>query len=189
VDHHALLLINPHTSFFFRSELQMSSDTGLNVYGAATWGQFFIYQGFNAQAGWMLTSSGVDNVDRFAETIVPQGGKLFYRYGAALRPVGVDTVTLSYKNAGGALAQRSFAVYRTHHGPVIAATGGKWISMAADEQTNGRAGAVFSAHQGNRLRVLLDRCGAASQFFKRHDLCRYQRRDRVFASAIHPQAG
>ena len=43
----ALLLINPHTSFFFRSELQMCSDEGLDVYGAATWGQFFIYQGFN----------------------------------------------------------------------------------------------------------------------------------------------
>ena len=52
---HALLLINPHTSFFFRSELQMSSDQGLNAYGAATWGQFFIYQGFNEHAGWMHT--------------------------------------------------------------------------------------------------------------------------------------
>src|SRR5579864_116802 len=38
VDHHALLLINPHTSFFFRSELQVSSDDGLNAYGAVTWG-------------------------------------------------------------------------------------------------------------------------------------------------------
>src|SRR5256886_4907510 len=51
--HHALLLINPHTSFFFRSELQMVSDEGLNAYGAATWGQFFIYQGFNDRVGWM----------------------------------------------------------------------------------------------------------------------------------------
>lgn len=31
VDGHALLLINPHTSFFFRSELQMSSDAGLDA--------------------------------------------------------------------------------------------------------------------------------------------------------------
>src|SRR5581483_3883652 len=50
---HALLLINPHTSFFFRSELQMVSDEGLNAYGASTWGQFFIYQGFNDHVGWM----------------------------------------------------------------------------------------------------------------------------------------
>ena len=85
---HALLLINPHTSFFFRSELQVTSSEGLNVYGAATWGQFFIYQGFNEHAGWMHTSSGVDNVDEFAETIVTGAdGKRSYRYGKELRPV------------------------------------------------------------------------------------------------------
>jgi acyl-homoserine-lactone acylase len=85
-DGHALLLINPHTSFFFRSEQQVTSDEGLNAYGAATWGQFFIYQGFNAKAGWMHTSSGVDNVDEFAETIVPAtGGARAYRYGSCGR--------------------------------------------------------------------------------------------------------
>src|SRR2546425_3247125 len=31
-NHHALLWINPHTSFYFRSELQMVSDEGLNAY-------------------------------------------------------------------------------------------------------------------------------------------------------------
>src|SRR3984885_15050787 len=46
VQHHALLLINPHTSFFFRPELQMVSNEGLDAYGAGPWGQFFIYQGF-----------------------------------------------------------------------------------------------------------------------------------------------
>src|SRR5204863_8074283 len=65
----SLLLINPHTSWYFRSEQQVTSDEGLNVYGAATWGQFFIYQGFNPHAGWMHTSSGVDAVDEFAEEI------------------------------------------------------------------------------------------------------------------------
>ncbi|HLZ85262.1 MAG TPA: penicillin acylase family protein [Caulobacteraceae bacterium] len=127
---HALLLINPHTSFFFRSELQMTSDEGLNVYGAATWGQFFIYQGFNAHAGWMHTSSGVDNVDRFAETIVRKDGRIFYRYGAALRPVTVSKIALSYRTLGGGRATRTFTVYHTHHGPIIAASGDKWISMA-----------------------------------------------------------
>ena len=69
----SLLLINPHTSFYFRSELQMTSDQGLDAYGAATWGQFFIYQGFNLHAGWMHTSSGVDNVDEFAEKVERRG--------------------------------------------------------------------------------------------------------------------
>src|SRR5258708_19259301 len=59
-DGHALLLINPHTSFFFRSELQMTSDQGLNAYGAATWGQFFVYQGFNEHPGSMPTTNRPD---------------------------------------------------------------------------------------------------------------------------------
>ncbi len=83
----ALLLINPHTSFFFRSEQQVTSDEGLNAYGAATWGQFFIYQGFNSQAGWMHTSSGVDNVDEFAEKVEKSGDGFCYRYGKDCRPL------------------------------------------------------------------------------------------------------
>lgn len=127
---HALLLINPHTSFFFRSELQMTSGEGLNAYGAATWGQFFIYQGFNERAGWMHTSSGVDVVDEFLETIVEQGGRRFYRYGSELRPVVTDTITVPYRTAGGEMARRTFEVYRTHHGPVVRAVDGKWVAVA-----------------------------------------------------------
>jgi len=130
VDGHALLLINPHTSFFFRSELQMSSDEGLDAYGAVTWGQFFIYQGFNPHVGWMHTSTGVDVVDEFAETIVHKGGKLFYRYGKELRPVTSRQITLSYRAKDGALAQRSFTAYVTHHGPIVRDLGGKWIAEA-----------------------------------------------------------
>ena len=101
-DGHALLLINPHTSFFFRSELQMTSAAGLNAYGAATWGQFFVYQGFNGKAGWMHTSSGVDNVDEFAETVsFGSDGKRVYQYGRESRPVTVKLVTLLYRKADG----------------------------------------------------------------------------------------
>lgn len=128
---HALLLINPHTSFFFRSELQVTSGEGLNAYGAATWGQFFIYQGFNEHAGWMHTSSGTDNVDEFAETIVTSAdGKRSYRYGKELRPVTTKVVTLSYRAANGTLAQRRFTTYATHHGPIVREADGKWIAFA-----------------------------------------------------------
>jgi acyl-homoserine-lactone acylase len=130
-NHHALLLINPHTSFFFRSELQMTSNEGLNAYGAATWGQFFIYQGFNAKAGWMHTSSGIDNVDEFAESIVTgSDGALSYRYGDELRPVSVKTIVLSYRTTNGSMATRSFTTYATHHGPIVRSADGKWIAFA-----------------------------------------------------------
>src|SRR5207248_11422011 len=79
VNHHALLLINPHTSFFFRAELQVVSEQGLDAYGAVTWGQIFVYQGFNDRAGWMHTSSGVDAIDEYLETAVKKGNRYFYR--------------------------------------------------------------------------------------------------------------
>jgi acyl-homoserine-lactone acylase len=129
-DGHALLLINPHTSFYFRSELQMRSDQGLDAYGAATWGQFFIYQGFNERIGWMHTSTGVNNVDFFAETIVRRNGLLYYRYGSELRPVIVSRITVPYRTAQGSIASHSFTVYRTHHGPIVARLGQKWIAAA-----------------------------------------------------------
>lgn len=127
---HALLLINPHTSFFFRSELQMSSDEGLDAYGAVTWGQFFIYQGFNKHVGWMHTSTGADVVDEFAETIVKKDGKPFYRYGKELRAVTSHEIVVPYRAADGTRAARTFTVYGTQHGPVVRTEGDRWIAVA-----------------------------------------------------------
>ncbi|MDI1241780.1 MAG: penicillin acylase family protein [bacterium] len=127
-DGKALLLINPHTSFYFRSELQMTSDEGLNAYGASTWGQFFIYQGFNERLGWMHTSSEVDAIDEWLETIVKKGDQYSYKHGTAERPVTAKTITVQYKSGGG-LSKKTFVTYRTHHGPVIRAEGDKWVSI------------------------------------------------------------
>jgi acyl-homoserine-lactone acylase len=126
----ALLLINPHTSFFFRSELQMTSSEGLNAYGAATWGQFFIYQGFNERAGWMHTSSGVDVVDEFLETVREENGRFVYRHGNEDRPITVSSIEVPYRAADGSLTSRSFQVYRTHHGPIVRREGDKWVAFA-----------------------------------------------------------
>jgi acyl-homoserine lactone acylase PvdQ len=128
VDHHALLLINPHTSFFFRSELQMVSEQGLDAYGAATWGQFFIYQGFNNRAGWMHTSSGVDAVDEYLETVMKKGDRYVYKYGNGERPVTAKEITVRYKSSA-SMADKKFTVYYTHHGPVIREANGKWVSI------------------------------------------------------------
>ncbi|WP_174274041.1 penicillin acylase family protein [Sphingomonas bacterium] len=129
-DGRALLLINPHTSFYFRSVLQMTSGEGLNAYGASTWGQFFIYQGFNPSIGWMHTSTGADSIDTFTETIVRQDDKFFYRYGSALRPVRVVPITLRYRQADGTMAVKQVATYRTHHGPIVAKSGEKWLATS-----------------------------------------------------------
>ena len=131
--HHALLLINPHTSFFFRSELQMVSEEGLNAYGAVTWGQFFIYQGFNDRVGWMHTSSGVDAIDEYLETVLEKGGRFYYKYGAGERPVVAAEITVPYRTVQG-MAEKKFTVYRTHHGPIVRETDGKWVSVRLMEE-------------------------------------------------------
>ena len=128
-DHRSLLLINPHTSFYFRSELQMASEEGLDAYGAVTWGQFFIYQGFNTRAGWMHTTSGVDAIDEYLETVTKKGDRFYYKYGKEERAVASKEITIPYKTDHG-IAERKFTVYRTHHGPVISEDRGKWVSIS-----------------------------------------------------------
>ncbi|MGI4733143.1 MAG: penicillin acylase family protein [Janthinobacterium lividum] len=127
---HALLLINPHTSFFFRSELGMESDAGLHAYGASTWGQFFLYQGWNEHLGWMHTSSGVDTVDEFANTAALTRTCCSYVYGGRTRPFLSRPVTLSYRLPDGTLATRTFTTWYDHRGPVVRTQGGKWVSVA-----------------------------------------------------------
>ena len=124
----ALLLINPHTSFFFREELQMTSDEGLNAYGAVTWGQFFVYQGFNATAGWMHTSSNNDAIDEFAVTATQTADGYTYAYDAAQRRMVTERIALSVRD-GERMTTREFTVYRTHHGPVVREADGKWIAV------------------------------------------------------------
>ncbi|MCG6963188.1 MAG: penicillin acylase family protein [Acidobacteria bacterium] len=129
-DGHALLLINPHVTFYFRDETHMSSDQGLDAYGASTWGQFFVYQGFNEHVGWMHTSTGVDAVDEFAETVVRKGGRYFYRFGEQLLPVKTRAITIRYLGENGTMKSRTFTGYFTQHGPIVAKEDGKWIAEA-----------------------------------------------------------
>ena len=125
----ALLLINPHTSFYFRSEVQMVSQQGLNAYGAVTWGQFFVYQGFNQNCGWMHTSSQADSMDEYLETIEKKNGAFFYKYGGKLRPVKVEKVSLPYRY-GTKILRRAYTMYRTHHGPIVGQKAdNQWVAV------------------------------------------------------------
>ena len=123
----AMLLINPHTSFYFRGEVHVVSDEGLNAYGAVTWGQFFVYQGFNENTGWMHTSTRLDFMDEFIEQVERIDGKLMYRYGEEWRPVEVTEVTLKYLD-GAEMSERTFPMYHTHHGPVTHTIDDQWVA-------------------------------------------------------------
>ncbi len=124
----ALLLINPHTSFYFRSEVHMVSEEGLNAYGAVTWGQFFIYQGFNDHCGWMHTSSDADVMDEYLESVEQKGESYSYRYGNETRPMRARRVMQTYKD-GSTFKQKPVTLYWSHHGPIIGERNGKWMAM------------------------------------------------------------
>jgi acyl-homoserine-lactone acylase len=125
---HALLMINPHTSFYFRPEIHMVSEEGLNAYGAVTWGQFFIYQGFNDRVGWMHTSGGGDVIDEYLETVVGATARFFYKYGAerTRRAREVHRAAVQDRERHGS---RTVTAYFTHHGPVIREQDGKWVAV------------------------------------------------------------
>lgn len=125
---HSMLLINPHTSFYFRPEVNVVSEEGLNAYGAVTWGQFFVYQGFNNRVGWMHTSGGGDVIDEFLETVTNVGGKYVAKWGTTQRPLTVKQIVLPYKS-GNTMASKTITAYFSSHGPIVREANGKWVAV------------------------------------------------------------
>ena len=130
----ALLYINPHVTFYFRPEVHMVSEEGLNAYGAVTWGQFFVYQGFNEHCGWMHTSSEADVADLYEETIVKNNEGIFYSHDKNLKPITTQSTSISYKTNAG-IVKKDFKIYKTHHGPIMAMQNDKWISMQSNNRS------------------------------------------------------
>lgn len=129
----SILYINPHVTFYFRPEVHMVSEEGLNAYGAVTWGQFFIYQGFNEHCGWMHTSSAVDAADTYIEKISKKDNGWVYEYDGTLKPVLQKKISIAAKKETG-LETISFTALFTHHGPVMAKRDGQWLSVRADNR-------------------------------------------------------
>jgi acyl-homoserine lactone acylase PvdQ len=130
----AILYINPHVTFYFRPEVQMVSEEGLNVYGAVTWGQFFVYQGFNEHCGWMHTSSGVDAADTYVEKVSTKDNGWVYEYNHTLKPVITKKIPLQYRPDNAIPVAKTFTVLYTHHGPIMARRNGQLLSMHADNR-------------------------------------------------------
>jgi acyl-homoserine lactone acylase PvdQ len=126
--HHAILYINPHVTFYFRPEVHIISDEGLNAYGAVTWGQFFVYQGFNEHCGWMHTSSYADVSDAYIEKIISKNNQLFYEYNGEEKPVLHKKITLHYRDNDSMKTKIIDALF-TGHGPVMAKRNGEYISV------------------------------------------------------------
>lgn len=133
----AILYINPHVTFYFRPEVHMISEEGLNAYGAVTWGQPFVYQGFNQNCGWMHTSSQADISDAYIEKLVSKKGKWYYEYDGKLKPVIKKLIQIKYKTESG-YSTKSFNALYTHHGPIMTKRDGNYLSLKHNNRdTNG----------------------------------------------------
>ena len=115
-----MLLFNPHVSVYHRLEAHLVSEEGLDVFGAVSKGQFFVYHGFNHNCGWMHTSSGTDTQDAFLVKLKEEDGRKMYSYGQEWRPVSTRNITVPYKDEDGTVRERTFEVDYTHHGPIVA---------------------------------------------------------------------
>ncbi len=129
----AILYINPHVTFYFRPEVHVVSEQGLNAYGAVTWGQFFVYQGFNEYCGWMHTSANVDVADMYAEKMSGSGKNMMYEYNNEKRAVKQKQISIKVKQ-GNELITKTFTTYATHHGPVMAKRNGQYISVRSSNR-------------------------------------------------------
>ncbi|MEO5500895.1 MAG: penicillin acylase family protein, partial [Ginsengibacter sp.] len=131
--HHSILYINPHVTFYFRPEVHMISEDGLNAYGAVTWGQFFVYQGFNEHCGWMHTSSYTDISDSYTESLNLKNNKWLYLYDGKELPATIKKITINYLDSG-KIASKNFDAIYTIHGPVMAERNGQYISVRSNNR-------------------------------------------------------
>jgi acyl-homoserine-lactone acylase len=153
----ALLYINPHVPFYFRSEMHMVSEEGLNVYGAVTWGQMFIYQGFNEHAGWMHTSSYADVADVYEETVKQENGKWFYLYENKWLPVEERKIAIVLPNKVNTdftlnPYQKTFTTYKTNHGPIMGSHNGKWLSLSENNRSLNALMECWTRTKANNLK-------------------------------------
>ncbi len=128
---HAMLLINPHLSFFGAGQVyegHVHSDEGWNFTGYTRFGFPFPYVGHNDDLGWVSTDNSADLEDVYAETFDDPARPLAYRYGAGHKLATERVEEIRVKTDSGVEVRR-FKMIKTHHGPVLAVRDGKLLAI------------------------------------------------------------
>ena len=131
----------------------------------------------------MHTSSGVDVVDEFLETVTERDRRFFYRYGDEERPVFTDTITVPYRTDDGRMAERTFVTFRTHHGPIVREQDGKWVAVALMERP---VAALMQSFQRTKAKTF-------AEFMETMELRANSSNNTIYADAdgtiayLHPQ--
>lgn len=128
---YAMLFINPHLPFFGSGQVyegHVHSDEGWNFTGYTRFGFPFPYVGHNENGGWVSTDNAADLTDVYRETFDDPARPLAYRYGKEYRMATERVAEIKVKTPSG-LETRRFNMRKTHHGPVIAASEGKLLTL------------------------------------------------------------
>lgn len=136
----SMLLINPHVSFFGdgqRYEAHLISHQGLNVSGFAMFGDFYIWSGFNNNAGWSHTNTASDYEDVYLEHFNHPTDPSMYQYGMGYKKEIQWQDTLLYKD-GGELKKKIFLFRKTHHGPIVAKHDSLWVTVKNASDNEGK---------------------------------------------------
>ena len=128
---HAMLFINPHQPFFGTGqwyEGHVHSDEGWDMSGASFFGSALPTIGHNEFLGWSHTVNAPDIVDVWEETFDKPGDPLAYKYDGGYKKATQWTDTVKVKSDTG-MIERKFTFRKTHHGPIVARRGDKWLSV------------------------------------------------------------
>lgn len=120
-DGHAILLIDPHLSWWGPSRFwEMRIHAGeLKGSGVGLAGSPYIGLGHNGHIAWAMTTGGPDTADVFALTLNPDDpGR--YRYDDGWRDIEAHTVSLEFPDG----SSRDYVWESTPHGPIVARADG-----------------------------------------------------------------
>lgn len=123
----AMLVQNPHLPWvreylFFESHLNLS---GKSMYGATLVGFPGIIIGFNDQLGWSHTNNTIDNADTYVLDLKDGG----YVLDGVRKDFEKFTTTMTIKQDDGTMADSTFTVKKTIHGPVVKTTDDKVLAL------------------------------------------------------------
>ena len=132
--HHPIMVAGPQIGYFYPGlTLEMDLEgPGIHQVGATS-APFpgYIFIGRSQDAGWTLTSAGLDQIDTYAETLC-DGSRIHYLFDGRCRAM--------QRFDAGSLNGQPVVFYRTVHGPVIgyATTHGRLVALARKRASYGK---------------------------------------------------
>ncbi len=118
-----VLLANPHFPWegekrLWESQLTLTSDASMNVYGATLSGVPGVLIGFNEQIAWTHTVSAGNRMTLYELSLVP-GDPTRYVYGDTTKAMTSTDITIEVLADDGSMEELTRTMWASHFGPMI----------------------------------------------------------------------